>query len=433
MRRLVDIHIPPRLRYCLALGVIIRIIIACHIPFQTDPGSHSYIALAQEWIDTGRYASLGTIQRPPAYVTFLFVLKKLSISHHGTILIQHLLGLLSIGLLYWTARLAWSDKSVSLAAGLLFAAHAHQAYRERWIMPETLFVALSCLSLLCVLSLVRSRDKPLGAYAAIGSLCGLTALCRFEFSLFFLFPAWLIWKSSPLKKRLARSGLFSVCAASILLAWTLRNGALFGYFGLSPVGKISMMSHAAPLVPFDKPTYAEAKKAYQTARERDPYSNNSGIANRTVLHLCVDYGYRLQQAWKEVGGMALEGLRAHPARYFAGVLKIFASYWLIDVWDPPIGAGGKALDFWRVADAILGSVAGAVAVFGVCCIVFSRNERASPAAIVVWTAVVLILSVAACDDRINRIRSALEPPLFLLAAFGLSRLRRPALGFKIPR
>jgi len=121
--------------------------------------------------------------RGPLYPYFLALIYKLTdTSIAAAVFIQHLIGALTAGLIYLTARELFS-RSVSLVAGLTTALYWVLVYMEGDLQLETTFIFLNTASMLFLLMAMKRHR--LWMFAAGGLLLGLATIDRPSIMVFF--------------------------------------------------------------------------------------------------------------------------------------------------------------------------------------------------------------------------------------------------------
>jgi 4-amino-4-deoxy-L-arabinose transferase-like glycosyltransferase len=140
--------------------------------------------------------------RGPLYPYFLAVLYKLSGSSIAfAVFVNHVIGALTAGLVYLTARELFS-RTVSMIAGLTVALYWVLVYMEGDLLIETLFIFLNSLSLLLLTMGIKRRK--LWILAAGGIALGLATIARPSVLVFFPAVPLAIWLSA--RNRPAKSG-----------------------------------------------------------------------------------------------------------------------------------------------------------------------------------------------------------------------------------
>ena len=121
--------------------------------------------------------------RGPLYPYFLSILYRMSDSSIAfAVFVQHLIGTLTAGLIYLTARELFS-RSVSLVAGLTTALYWVLVYTEGDLLIETTFIFLNTVSMLLLLQGVKRHS--LLRLAAGGFMLGLATIARPSILVFF--------------------------------------------------------------------------------------------------------------------------------------------------------------------------------------------------------------------------------------------------------
>lgn len=146
--------------------------------------------------------------------------------HIGVVLaVNILLGCISTGLVYWLARLLYSDRRVALFAGLLAALYPDLLLYSGLCAAENLLIPL-------VLGMVCTAVYPWRKVWLGGVLCGLLAAlaATTKAHIFFLVPVvplfWLVTR----RRWLVAGVCAAVAGVVVLLPWTLHNYRLSGHF-----------------------------------------------------------------------------------------------------------------------------------------------------------------------------------------------------------
>ncbi|HEU4366287.1 MAG TPA: glycosyltransferase family 39 protein [Candidatus Krumholzibacteria bacterium] len=155
--------------------------------------------------------------RGPLYPYFLSLLYRMSDSSIAfAVLVQHLIGALTAGLIYLTARELFS-RSVSLVAGLTTALYWVLVYMEGDLLLETTFIFLNTLAMFLLLQGVRRHS--LARLAAGGFALGLATITRPSIMVFFPAVPIAIYLAGRARPAAARGWIvqtFVVAAACAL-------------------------------------------------------------------------------------------------------------------------------------------------------------------------------------------------------------------------
>jgi 4-amino-4-deoxy-L-arabinose transferase-like glycosyltransferase len=177
-----------------------------------------------------------TALRPPAFPLALAALYKLvgtgdpARRWEAGLLLQAVLGAVSVALLYLIARRLWS-RGIALACGLVAALWPPLVMVGTSLMAEPLFIALE---LAAVLAALHHRDSPCRWRWAIaaGVLCGLASLARSNGVVVVVALLFLVWTGRPRLTRAALRAPLALLAATILTIapWTIRNALVLHHF-----------------------------------------------------------------------------------------------------------------------------------------------------------------------------------------------------------
>jgi hypothetical protein len=195
---------------------------------------------------------------------------------------------------------------------------------ELYLLTEPAF-ALTMVAL--GVSLLRAADGPWRArrWFLVGALGGTAVLVRpvglAPLAVALATPLLLAGVRPP--RRVTGSLAVALGAAGPLVAWSLRNLALHGFFGLTLFGGTTLMGVAGHLVVLDSPANAAAKaeiapavSAYRARGDLNAINwlmHHPDGATSRLRHLPPLERDRVQRA------LAWEGIRASPLRFLASV------------------------------------------------------------------------------------------------------------------
>jgi 4-amino-4-deoxy-L-arabinose transferase-like glycosyltransferase len=169
--------------------------------------------------------------RGPGYPYFLGVVYSLTDATPTAGRIANaLLGALVVLLLYLVVAAVW-PRRIALVAGALAAVFPPLVLVSRELFSESLFIVLVLAAVLAVLRFRRSGGAMRWA-AAAGAVCGLAALTRNPGIVLVVPIAIGAWWGRPLltARSIAAPVTVMLCAAVVVLPWTVRNGVEFGRF-----------------------------------------------------------------------------------------------------------------------------------------------------------------------------------------------------------
>ncbi len=281
--------------------------------------------------------------RGPMYPYFLAALYKVSGNSIAfAVFVQHILGALTAGLVYLTARELFS-RTVALVAGLAVASYWVLIYMEGDLLVETLFIFFNAASLLFLTMGIRRRG--LWQLAAGGLALGLATITRPSVMVFF--PAiplaiWFAWRSEARGKRgwVAQTVVVAVACALPIMPVMIRNfkvahaivpvgasGGVNFYIGNNPASDGS-----TAIVPG---TRADWWGGYDDAIAIAEKDTGKKLKLAEVSDYYFDRGFQF--------------IKTHPSEATALMLKKFQMFW---------GAGERANDkyiyfFWHLAKMVV--------------------------------------------------------------------------------
>lgn len=199
-------------------AVVPRLWIASLLPtYVWSEDSNSYVESALRWLDGGGWVT--SSKRGPLYSVFVALVLKLGGTFWTVVVVQHVLGVLTVVFACAVARRCAGPASwlPLLLCGTGYAMHGLPVYLEHLIRSETL------LATMCALWLgTWALGLRLGSrcwMASAGLFAGLLQLGKGMFPLVPLVSiASVFWPSFPRAKRLAAAGLFCLTFA---LTWAM--------------------------------------------------------------------------------------------------------------------------------------------------------------------------------------------------------------------
>jgi hypothetical protein len=441
------------------LALAIRLAFAPRAPVFLTKDSFEYFQPAFNLVN-----GLGfdlALRRPPIYPLFAAgVIKLLGQDLAALAFVQHLLGVVTVGLAYWLGRLTFGRAS-GMLAGLLVALDSVLVLHEHYVLSEPVFTLLlvaACLAFVVALQRDRARW-----YLLAGLGLGLAALTRpVAQSVLLAVPLALLFQRGSLRTAWRPSLLVLGAAALVLVPWMVRNKLAYGSFSTSGSGRFlsaRVVKHDSGYVFYDpdaaQPQDSLGRRARQIFQsEADERPEEGPIYSRYRSEL----GLSEAEADELLRQISLEGIARQPSHYirttaamfvdlFAGDQKEELLRWhlrerdqdrVMNQWEvggmrhlvgPPTSAHVAESD---VAES-LGSIYRpsrwlAPLVIGIllALVLAARRPRHRPALFLGAVVGIVLLVSAALVGEVPRYRYPLDPLISVLAAGGyLSAL--PAL------
>jgi 4-amino-4-deoxy-L-arabinose transferase-like glycosyltransferase len=321
--------------------------VACWGPL-AHPDTMAYENLAQNisagkgYVDTRPYQVMdASLSRPPGYPLFLAGIHAL-FPNQGLmlILIQQLLGVLTVGFVYRIGERLMDEKT-GFQAGLISVFHPWLAIYGNIVMTETLFLFLFILAIFFLGDAIRIKSP--GKFFLAGAIFGLSVLVRPAFILLpLLLPIGLFLVFKKAGPALRYSVLFGASCSIMLLPWIIWNHAHKGYTGLTSFSGINLLTLVQPPASF----YSENDPFQKTIR--DCYENGTGEVptllpaeisrNLTFkqvtmprIYLAVkslrDQGYSLPDIDRRFSRIARSYILRHPFNYLRSAGKEMLKLW----------------------------------------------------------------------------------------------------------
>jgi 4-amino-4-deoxy-L-arabinose transferase-like glycosyltransferase len=184
--------------------------------------------------------------RPAGYPVFLRLVHAVTPHLTYTIVLQHLLGLATAGLLYGLLRRVGVSTVLALLAASVVLFDGMQIFFEHSLMSDAIFPFLVVAGLYAA---VRAAEAEAGAWpwlAASGVLIGLSATIRTLGA--FLVPVlvlWLVLERGALRDRIKSAAVGGGVAASVVVLYLLVQWSATGVLGLTQADGYNLYSRAA--------------------------------------------------------------------------------------------------------------------------------------------------------------------------------------------
>ena len=431
------------------LAVSVRLIFfvffVAYIPDFPFIGSDSYNYLddARELLMTHRFIQPATGEpnsyEVPGYPLFLAGVIKIFSSPLAIPIIQNIfIGLCAV--LLWHIGLVLSRRTAWIATSL-FAFEPAGIFYSNYIVTEPLFIFLAVVTLFF---LVKRKDVVLAGAFVPGVLLGVATLIRPVGELFL--PAVLVFyfvaKNFSLKRTIIFFCAFLVGWLIVVAPWMVRNKVLFGSAELSAVASWQMYHSHAPHFYAYKNGIAErdAERLFQARLEViDPYKEEVRIGMVGSLRhapymwqVGLDYirQYPLQFGFfhiiKTIPFFVSDGLRQiardiqilHGSEPNLGSLALRGDakglYAALTKSSATLVLFSVGFIFWVVVNALM--------VMGVVVAMRLKDRRLVALATFLILGILLTAFVAGGAVSHPRYRYSVSPFMFLLAAYGLSRI-----------
>jgi len=231
---------------------------------------------------------------------------------------QHALGVAATMIAFRTMEL-WTGSAFASGLGALAAI----GWNPVWVMtyePSVMGETLSGVLLVVAIWLVRRRPPSAIRDHLAAIACGVDVLVRP--AMIFSAPAvlaYLVWVRRDRRWR-ALAVLSAPCVLVALLV--VNNGVRYGYWGISSVGGVTLMSHAAQHPEgLDEPF----------RRSAEAIRGNQFGGQLLLYTRYIEDGRPFRDAARDVRHAATAYILEHPRWYLASVLDA-----LIDFFSPPL-------------------------------------------------------------------------------------------------
>ena len=313
----------------LLLALLVRLAFSFRAPPFVTNDSLSYLLPGVDLIHGAGFHPI--LKRPPLYPLFVGgVLGLFGEDLRLLMLVQHLLGVVTVLLTYGIGRLVFGTVG-GLVAALLTAAAGPVIVTEHYLMSEALFTLLLAAGLLSYLVGVQAerRCATLSLLALAGALLGLAALTRpiAQFVLLilvaglpFLLPRW----RPALLGGAAMLALFGVT----VVPWMARNQVVQGTFAIAggsgeglavrTIRYEQQFDFREPPGTTDDRTLARARRIYRDEAEE-------GSAFELRQRLIDELGVSEVEAERLMRTIALQAIVRQSGYYLTGTAEMFAT------------------------------------------------------------------------------------------------------------
>ncbi len=315
------------------------------------PDSLAYENLAQNllagkgYIDTRPFQVMdASMIRTPGYPLFLAAVRAIFPGQGlALIIIQQLLGIMTVGFVYMNGKL-FLDEKMGFMAGLLCAIHPWLAIFGNIVMTETLFMFLFSFSILVLTAGMKRKSPPRILLA--GLLFGLSALVRPAFILLpLLLPVVFFVLLKKVRPALSYSALFGISVFFVLLPWMAWNRTHKGYTGLTAFSGINLLTYVQPPPSFyreNDPFQKSIRTYYENGNSEVPALMPAEISqNLTYKQVTMPRTYLAVKSLREQGytqpdidrrfsTLARSYIMQNPINYLClagkGMIKLWSGY-----------------------------------------------------------------------------------------------------------
>jgi hypothetical protein len=408
--------------------------------------SKEYISLAYSF--ASGHGLAGSAYRPPLYPALegLFMVAG-DKNGLAIVLLQHVLLVLCVPGVYYSGRLFGFSREASLIASAFMALNSLLMQSAGFIMTEIVFLFLV---LACIAALKRLYEAPsIGMAIIVGLVFAAASYCRQ-----LLFPILLCGCAALILKKGKRgiiTGFISILVFFGATApWCLRNLFSSGHYAMSASFGVQAFTKATAfhLEDVEGRNFKEIEKPFANVlidMGRSSYAvpavpEDDWLINR-VPHALVDtlmryHGCSYFAASDELGTVAIEGFKKHPARYLSSIFSSFGTLLFSHREIYPDAGSIVPVDHPRMPLALTRAIKGMVYISGYVFLLFPIAvvlRRSSSFSLWAPFAVVCMMYffTAAIQIGFTRYTVPWEPLKILCAAYTVETALRYAIGFFI--
>ena len=313
----------------LLLALLLRVAFTFRAPPFVTNDSLSYLLPGFDLIHGGGFDPI--LKRPPLYPMFVGgVLGLFGEDLRLLMLVQHLLGLVTVAVTFGIGRLLFGLAG-GLVAGTLTAISGPVLVTEHYLMSEALFTLLLITGLLCYLVAVRveRRAAMVKLLALAGALLGLAALTRpiaqlvltiLAVGLLVLLPRW----RSALLGVVAMLALFGV----LVVPWMARSQVVQGTFAIAGGSGEGLAVRTIRYEQrFDFRAPPDGDQDQMLARARRIYRDEAedGSAFELRQRLINELGVPEVEAERLMRAIALQAIMRQPGYYLTGTVEMLVT------------------------------------------------------------------------------------------------------------
>jgi hypothetical protein len=364
---------------------------------------------------------------------------------------QHLVGVITAVAMFAAGRAAFGTR-VALAGSLLFAVHTTELFYENSILSESLFACVLALCLLIMLALLRKPSTPRAL--AAGFACVVLTMTRPIAEWFIVVPMALgviaagRWPQR-VKVAAAMAAIYVVC----LLPWAALNQRTFGFSGVALGRGLGLFIRTFEIERFDPPAdtkYPEVRDmlAYGRATQYSPatFVRDELRRRRYSTAMADDLMYRssleaveqrpvafaigsVRQWWRQLGGPLGDEQICTSAEGPYVCSKRTIGYSREPFLNRPRHADEPVrplvVAYFRHFRIPMHVVSALAAVGAIACAAgVVAGDSLMPGLLLALTAAYFTFLPAAAQSPQDRYRVPVDGLLFLLAAFGATRVTR---------
>jgi 4-amino-4-deoxy-L-arabinose transferase-like glycosyltransferase len=309
-------------------GLAIRVLVMLSANGIIWPDSMGYYADALNVRD-GRIFSSHLMFRTPLYPAFWSLFLHMGdnpVSGMIMIGVQHLLGLLSVILIYRVTRDVFGPAAAFLTA-LLFSFHALLLFYECVVLTEILFVFLLSASVYVFHRALQEGRS--WRWVEFGVLVALLTLTRPIGEL--LLPALLplVWlKHRSLTRFGAAVAITGLSTFLLLCPWMISNARVYGFFGVAQLKGVYLFHKAfdkAWIAPPGSTRFPDVERGFRAQRALQD-ERKIRIDWSVWRWMQKQEGVRAAEADRRMLGFALEAIRQDPASFIAQTAEDFALF-----------------------------------------------------------------------------------------------------------
>ncbi len=325
----------------LALGVLLRLVLAAGYPPLPQPDTPTYEDAAHDLMAGGPF-TLSEGRRTPGYPLFIAAL---GLDPRNIMLAQMALGTLTSVLLYLIALRICRRPGVAFLAALCYDLSLQQLFLEAVILTEpltTFLLAGSILLLLVTLERLQQGRAAIG-FALLTGLCSAAALMvRPQFTFMPLLLPLLVGYAALDGRRirartLAHAVMVALPIVVVMLGWAKVVQAKTGYFTVSNQSGFGIVNHSVEFIELAPERYAVVRDILLKYRaERIAIAGHPG---NTVWYAWPEIrratGWSLPEGSRQLQQMSMQMFAQHPFRYAYSISRAWLEFWTVPIfWTP---------------------------------------------------------------------------------------------------
>ena len=203
-----------------------------------------YITISDSLLKNFNFSTSTILGRTPGYPLFLFLIRSVFDNLIFVIFVQNCLGILSILLIYNTAK--QFSKELSLLTTFIFSINLNIILYQNLIMTESIFIITFISFIYFFLRFIRYKKIKYLIYFSLA--ISLSALIRPQvyYIILFIFLMMFLLVHAPLKQKIKFFLIFILIFKSCLFTWEFRNFKVYENYFFVIAKEVNLIGYYLP-------------------------------------------------------------------------------------------------------------------------------------------------------------------------------------------